>query len=64
MKRRTDEELNEALLPILREIKFFQDRSEIQDEDFSEIGQCLTYEMFKQGSAVFEWGKRYLSLNL
>ena len=57
VKRRSEEELNEALLPILKLFKFFKERDDIKEDDFTEIGQCLTYETFKRGSTVFEWGK-------
>ena len=30
---------------------------DIKDEDFYEIVSCLTYEPFKTGDIVFDWGK-------
>lgn len=41
---------------MLRDIQFFKERGDVKESDFAEIGQCLTYEYFKKGSAVFEWG--------
>ena len=41
----------------MKDIQFFRERDNIKEEDFNEIGQCLTYEMIKKGSNVFEWGK-------
>ena len=45
---------------MLRDIQFFRERDNIKDNDFFEIGQCLTYEYFKKGINVFEWGKQLL----
>ena len=56
VKRRTEEDLQEALLPLLKDIQFFRERDNIKEEDFTEIGQCLTYEQIKKGQNVFEWG--------
>jgi hypothetical protein len=58
VKRRTDDDLSEALLPLLRDIQFFRERENIKEGDFNEIGQCLTYELIKKGQNVFEWGKK------
>lgn len=41
---------------MLREIQFFKERDNIKEEDYAEIGQCLTYEYFKKNSNVFDWG--------
>jgi len=47
--------MQEALLPLLKDIQFFKERDNIKEEDFTEIGQCLTYETVKRGNNVFEW---------
>jgi hypothetical protein len=57
VKRRSEFDLQDGLLPLLKDIQFFRERDNIKEEDFNEIGQCLTYEMLKKGSNVFEWGK-------
>ena len=51
--------MQEALLPLLKDIQFFKERDNIKEEDFTEIGQCLTYETVKQGNNVFEWGNSF-----
>jgi signal-transduction protein with cAMP-binding, CBS, and nucleotidyltransferase domain len=56
IKRRSDEELSDALIPMMRDIQFFKERGDVKEADFAEIGQCLTYEYFKNGNSVFEWG--------
>ena len=57
VKRRTEEELQDALLPLLKDIQFFRERDNIKETDFNEIGQCLTYEHIKKGQNVFDWGR-------
>jgi hypothetical protein len=38
VKRRSEEDLQDALLPLLKDIKFFKERDNIREEDFTEIG--------------------------
>jgi hypothetical protein len=53
-KGRTDKDLEE-LVPLIKKIVFFKER-EIKDGDFPDIVSCLTYEFFKAGKEVFEYG--------
>ena len=56
--------MQDALLPLLKDIQFFKERDNIKEEDFTEIGQCLTYEFVKRGNNVFDWGNKKNVLNL
>ncbi|CDW72769.1 UNKNOWN [Stylonychia lemnae] len=54
-QRTRNEKDLEHLVPLIKEIQFFKER-DIKDQDFVEIVSCLTYENFKMGDTVFEWG--------
>jgi hypothetical protein len=38
VKRRSEDELNDALIPLLKDISFFKERDNIKESDFNEIG--------------------------
>ncbi len=45
------------LVPLFKNIKLFKDQN-IQDSELPEIVQCLTYQTFKPGENVFEYGNQ------
>lgn len=60
IKKRSERELD-VLLPLIKEINFFKER-DINESDFCEIANCLSYEFKPAKSIVFEYGKVYLKL--
>jgi hypothetical protein len=61
---RTKQELLDFLVPLLQHLDFFKERQINQEADLLEIAKCLTFESFRKGSNVFDWGKRNRSLAL
>ena len=59
---RTKQELLDFLVPLLQHLDFFKERQINQEADLLEIAKCLTFESFRKGSNVFDWGKRNLNL--
>jgi hypothetical protein len=59
---RTKQELLDFLVPLLQHLDFFKERQINQEADLLEIAKCLTFESFRKGSNVFDWGKRNRSL--
>jgi hypothetical protein len=54
---RTKQELLDVLVPLLQHLDFFKERQINQEADLLEIAKCLTFESFRKGSNVFDWGK-------
>lgn len=61
-RQRTEKDL-EQLVPLIKTIQFFVER-EIKDHDYTEIVSCLTYEYFKAGDIVFDYGKSTVTFTL
>lgn len=55
-KNRTERDLEE-LVPLIKTIDFFKER-DIKDADLPDIVSCLTYEFYKSGKEVFEYGNK------
>jgi hypothetical protein len=54
---RTKQELLDVLVPLLQHLDFFKERQINQEADLLEIAKCLTFESFRKGSNVFDWGE-------
>jgi hypothetical protein len=53
--KRTEEDV-EMVIPYMKEVKFFKDR-DIKALDYPDIVNALSYEHFKDGQCIMQWGE-------